>query len=131
MGIEIGENSNIQDNSVLHTTNDSRFSPGGRKLVIGNDITIGHACIIHACTIEDLCLVGMGSTLLDACIVHTGAMIGANSLVPLNKELEGGFLWVGNPVKKVRKLKDSEKEFLKFSAESYAKLKQRHIASQS
>ena len=126
--IRIGERTNVQDNSVLHTTDDNEFAPGGYPLTIGDDVTIGHSCTIHACTIEDLCLIGMGATVLDGSIVRTGAMVGANSLVPPGKDLEGGFLWIGSPVKKARELSKREKAFLKFSAETYVELMQRHRA---
>lgn len=128
MDIQIGKRTNIQDNSVLHTTSDSEYSVGGHNLVIGDEVTVGHGCIIHACTLQSLCLVGMGSTLLDGCVVETGVLIGAQSLVPPNKVLEGGYLWLGNPVKRVRELKEAEKEFLKFSAQNYCALKNRYPA---
>lgn len=125
--IKIGKRTNIQDNSALHTTEDTDFAPDGFALTVGNDVTVGHGCIIHACTIEDLCLIGMGSVVLDGAVVLSGAMVGAGSLVPPGKILEGGFLWIGSPVKKARELSDKEKLFLSFSAESYIELKQRHM----
>ena len=126
MDVKIGQRTNVQDNSVLHTTSDSHFVPGGNRLIIGDDVTIGHGCVIHACTIENLCLIGMGSVLLDKCRVCQGAMVGANSLVPPNKELDGGYLWVGSPVKKARELNTAEKEFLQFSADNYVALMKRY-----
>jgi len=125
--ISIGERSNIQDGSVLHVTHDSEFAPGGFNLTIGNDITVGHNVVLHACTIEDLCLIGMGSIVLDGSIVQSGAMVGAGSLVPPNKVLEGGFMWLGSPVRKARELTDREKAFLRYSAEHYVNLKNRHF----
>jgi len=124
--IVIGERTNIQDGCVLHVTHDSEFAPGGFKLTIGNDITVGHKVILHACTIEDLCLIGMGSVVLDGAVVESGAMIGAGSLVPPNKVLQGGYMWLGSPVKRARELTDKEKNFLKYSARHYVKLKNRH-----
>ena len=127
--IRIGERTNIQDGSILHVTHDGEFSPGGNKLTIGNDVTVGHNAIVHACTVEDSCLIGMGSVLLDGCIVRAGAMVGAGSLVPPKKELDGGYLWLGSPVKKARELNEKEKAFLKYSAEHYVDLKNRHMRS--
>ncbi|MDT8282386.1 MAG: gamma carbonic anhydrase family protein [Gammaproteobacteria bacterium] len=124
--IRIGQRSNIQDGSVLHVTHDSEYAPGGARLTVGNDVTVGHNVILHACTVEDLCLIGMGSVVLDGAIVQSGAMVGAGSLVPPNKILEGGYLWLGSPVKKVRPLTDKEAAFLSYSAEHYVKLKNRH-----
>lgn len=124
--IVIGKRTNIQDGSVLHVTHDSEYAPGGSKLTVGDDVTVGHNVILHACTIENLCLVGMGSTVLDGAVVESGAMIGANSLVPPNKVLEGGYMWLGSPVKKVRQLTEKEKAFLDYSAAHYVALKNRH-----
>ncbi len=124
--ITIGVRTNIQDGSVLHVTHDSEFAPGGFKLTVGDDVTVGHNVILHACTIEDLCLIGMGSVVLDGAVVQSGAMVGAGSLVPPNKLLEGGYMWLGSPVKKARELTDKEKAFLKYSAQHYVKLKNRH-----
>ena len=124
--IEVGERTNIQDGSVLHVTHDSEFAEGGLPLLVGSDVTVGHKVILHACTIEDLCLIGMGSVVLDGALVRSGAMIGAGSLVPPNKDLEGGYLYVGSPVKRVRELSEKERRFLKYSAEHYARLKDRH-----
>lgn len=124
--ITVGARTNIQDGSVLHVTHDSEFAPGGFKLTVGDDVTVGHNVILHACTIEDLCLIGMGSVVLDGAVVQSGAMVGAGSLVPPNKLLEGGYMWLGSPVKKTRELTDREKAFLKYSAQHYVKLKNRH-----
>jgi carbonic anhydrase/acetyltransferase-like protein (isoleucine patch superfamily) len=124
--ISIGARSNIQDGSILHVTHDSEYAPGGNKLTVGDDVTVGHNVVLHACTIEDLCLIGMGSIVLDGAVVQSGAMVGAGSLVPPNKVLEGGYMWLGSPVKKVRELTDKEKAFLEYSARHYVKLKNRH-----
>ena len=127
--IVIGERTNIQDGCILHVTHDSEYAPGGFKLKVGNEVTVGHNVILHACTVEDLCLIGMGSVVLDGAVVESGAMIGAASLVPPNKVIQGGYMWLGSPVKRVRELTDKEKNFLKYSAKHYVKLKNRHSAS--
>lgn len=124
--IVIGARSNIQDGSVLHVTHDSEFAPGGFSLTVGDDVTVGHNVVLHACTIEDRCLIGMGSVVLDGAVVQSGAMVGAGSLVPPNKILEGGYMWLGSPVKKVRELTEKEKTFLGYSANHYVTLKNRH-----
>lgn len=124
--IRIGERTNIQDGSILHVTHDSEFAPGGFSLTVGNDVTVGHNVVLHACAVEDLCLIGMGSVLLDGSVVQSGAQVGAGSLVPPNKVLEGGYLWLGSPVRKIRELTDKEKAFLGYSAGQYVKLKNRH-----
>jgi carbonic anhydrase/acetyltransferase-like protein (isoleucine patch superfamily) len=124
--ISIGARTNIQDGSILHVTHDSEYAPGGFALTVGDDVTVGHNVVLHACTVEDLCLIGMGSVVLDGATVQSGAMVGAGSLVPPNKVLAGGYMWLGSPVKRVRELTDKEKSFLKYSAQQYVKLKNRH-----
>jgi carbonic anhydrase/acetyltransferase-like protein (isoleucine patch superfamily) len=124
--ITIGKRTNIQDGSILHVTHDSEYAPGGFKLTVGDDVTVGHNVVLHACTVEDLCLIGMGSVVLDGSVVQSGAMVGAGSLVPPDKVLEGGYMWLGSPVKRVRELTDKEKSFLKYSAKKYVELKKRH-----
>ena len=82
--------------------------------------------MLHACTVEDLCLIGMGSVILDGSVIQSGAQVGAGSLVPPNKILEGGYLWLGRPVKQVRVLSAKEKAFFTYSAKNYVELKNRH-----
>ena len=127
MTITIGSRTNIQDGSVLHIVNQSSYVPDGYHLTIGNEVTVGHRCILHACTIEDTALIGMGSTVLDGAVVCSEAMIGANSLVPPGKIIEGGYLWLGSPIKKIRKLSAMDKEFLVYSAEMYVSLKNEYM----
>jgi carbonic anhydrase/acetyltransferase-like protein (isoleucine patch superfamily) len=124
--VTIGERTNIQDSSILHVTHDGPYSPGGASLLIGNDVTVGHGVTLHACTLEDNCLIGIGSIVLDGAVIGKNAMLGAGSLVPGGKVLEGGYLWMGRPAKKVRELTIKEIEYLSYSAEHYVKVKQMH-----
>lgn len=124
--IEIGARSNIQDGSVLHVTHDSAYQPGGQALIVGDGVTVGHHALLHACTVEDECLIGMGSIVLDGALIRSGAMLGAGALVPPGKELEGGYLWVGQPAKCARALTDREREYIRYSAAHYVTLKDRH-----
>jgi len=124
--IQIGNNTNIQDNSVLHVTHDGPYNPGGFSLKIGNNVTVGHRVILHGCQIGDSCLIGMGATIMDGVIVESHSLIGAGSLVTPNKQLQSGYLWMGSPVRKVRKLTDEEIESIEYSALNYVKLKNRH-----
>jgi len=124
--IEIGERTNIQDGCVLHVTHDSEFAEGGMPLRIGDNVTVGHKAVLHACTIEDRCLIGMGAIVLDGAVVRSGAIVGAGALVPPNKDLQGGYLYVGAPVRQARELTGKEKRFLNYSAEHYVRLKDRH-----
>ncbi|MGD8514039.1 MAG: gamma carbonic anhydrase family protein [Granulosicoccaceae bacterium] len=126
--ITIGMRSNIQDGSVLHVTHDSEYAPGGYALSIGDDVTIGHKVILHACTIGNRCLVGMGSTVLDGVVFEDEVMLGAHSLVSPGKVLESGYLYLGAPARKARALTDRERAFLRYSATHYVELKNRYCA---
>ena len=120
--VVIGARSNIQDGSVLHVTHHSEHNPAGNPLVIGEDVTVGHKAMLHGCTIGNRVLVGMGSILLDGAVIEDDVMIGAGSLVPPNKRLESGYLYVGSPIKQVRKLTEKELAFLPYSAQNYVKV---------
>jgi len=124
--ITIGACSNIQDGSVLHVTHDSEYSPGGFALSIGESVTVGHKVILHACTIGNHCLVGMGSTVLDGAVLEDKVMLGANSLVSPGKRLETGYLYLGSPAKQARPLTDKEIAWLDYSAKHYVELKNRY-----
>ncbi|MCG7961358.1 MAG: gamma carbonic anhydrase family protein [Candidatus Thiodiazotropha taylori] len=124
--IEIGARTNIQDGSVMHVSHDSYYLPGGRSLVIGEGVTVGHRVLLHGCEIADDCFIGMGSTILDGAVLQQGAMLGAGSLVPQGRTLEGGYLWLGRPAKRVRVLTAKEREIIAYTAEHYVKLAQRH-----
>ena len=126
--IHVGARTNIQDGTILHVSHDSEFAPGGFPLHIGTDITVGHQAILHGCTVEDRCLIGMAATVMDGAVVRSGAIVGAGSLVPPGRELEGGYLWVGSPARKVRALRPEEEGFLAYSAVHYVELKNRHRA---
>ena len=101
--ITIGDRTSIQDGSVLHVNHDADYNPGGDPLSVGSDVTVGHKVMLHGCTIEDRCLIGMSSTILDKVVIESNTMIGAGSLVSPGKVLEGGYLYVGAPARQVRK----------------------------
>ena len=90
--IRIGERTSIQDGAILHVTHAGQHAPGGFPLMVGNDVTVGHRVILHGCTVGDLCLIGMGSTIMDGAVIGPRTIIGAGSLVPEGKKLEGGHL---------------------------------------
>jgi len=128
--IRIGECSNIQDHSVLHVSHaGSPYNHEGNALVLGDRITVGHRVTLHGCTVHDDCLIGMGATVMDGAIIHSDTIIGAGSLVAPGKELEGGYLWLGAPARRVRALSDEEKESIRYSAQHYQRLKNRHLKS--
>ena len=120
--IAIGEATNIQDNSVLHVSHKTPANPAGRPLVIGARVTVGHTVILHACTIGDECLIGMGSIILDRAVVQKHVLLGAGSLVPEGKVLESGYLYLGRPAKLVRALTEAEIAYFRYSAEHYVAL---------
>lgn len=125
--ISIGAGTNVQDGSVLHVTQDNEFNPGGFALNIGSMVTIGHRVTLHACTVEDLVLVGMGSTIMDGAVVRAQTMVGAGSLVSPGKVLESGYLYLGIPARQARRLTDKEIAWLEASAHHYIELKDRYL----
>lgn len=114
--ITVGERSNIQDNSVLHVDNN-------HSLNIGRQVTVGHACILHGCTVEDGVLVGMGSIVLDDAILEAGCMLGAGSLVTVGTVIPAGTLAFGRPARVVRALTEQEKQDNLHRAQEYVDLK--------
>lgn len=121
--IRIGARTSIQDGSILHITHAGPFNPEGFPLIVGDDVTVGHAVTLHGCTIGDRVLVGIGSRLLDGAIVEDDVVIAAGTLVPPGKRLKSGYLYMGSPCKQVRPLKDSERQFFTYSANNYVQLK--------
>lgn len=125
--ISIGDDTNVQDGSVLHVTHYGKFTNRGYPLRIGKGVTIGHRAVVHACTIGDYCLIGMGAIIMDGATVEDYVMLGAGSLVPAGKKLDSGHLYVGSPAKLVRPLSDEEKEFLVYSSQHYVQLKNKYL----
>jgi len=124
--VSIGERTNIQDGTICHVSHDGPYSPGGACLTVGNDVTVGHSVVLHACTLEDHCLIGIGSVVLDKAIVRKHVILGAGSLVPGGKELQSGYLYMGRPAKQIRALTEQEIESLDYSAQHYVKVKDMH-----
>ncbi len=110
--IEVGHHSNIQDNAVVHLADDF-------PCLIGNWVTVGHSAIVHACTVEDECLVGMGATILDGAVIGAQSLIGANALVTAGTRIPPGSLVVGAPATVKRALTTEERSKLKHWAEKY------------
>ena len=118
--IIIGDRSNIQDLTMIHTS--GSVSP----CVVGNDVTVGHRVILHSCEIQDRCLVGMGSIIMDQAVLEEGCFLAAGSLVTERKVLCSGYLYGGSPAREMRILKDEEKAFLKHSADHYVDVAENH-----
>ena len=128
--IRIGARSNLQDGAIIHVTHDGPYTPGGFPTIIGDDVTIGHGAVIHACTIEDYCLIGMHATVLDGAVVKKHGFVGAGTVIPPGKVVGEGELWVGNPARKVRVLSDAQIEQLHYSADHYVRMKDDYLAAQ-
>lgn len=111
--IRIGARTNIQDNTTVHVTE------GKAPCIIGNDVTVGHNAIVHACTVEDLALIGMGAIILDQAVIGTMSIVGAGALVTQGKIFPPRSLIIGSPAKAVRMLTDQEVEGLRESAQHY------------
>jgi len=114
--IRIGSRTNIQDGTVIHVTRKT----GPTK--IGNNVTIGHSVLIHACTIEDDSFIGMHSTIMDNAVVRSKGMVAAGAIVTPKKEIPTGEIWAGNPARFLRKMRQEETDFIAISAQNYVEL---------
>lgn len=117
--ITIGENTNIQDGSVVHTGYNESTQ-------IGNNVTVGHKALVHGCKIGDNTLIGMGAIVLDGAEVGEFTLLGAGSLVPPGKKIPSGVLAMGSPAKVIRELSDDEKESLIKSSKNYVETAKKH-----
>jgi len=127
--IVIGARTNIQDGAVLHVTHDGRYTPGGVPLLIGDDVTVGHLAMLHACSIGHRVLVGMHATVLDRAILEDEILLAAGSVVAPGKRLEAGFLYRGSPAIRARALTSDELGMLRYSAEHYVRIKNDYLGT--
>lgn len=125
--VTIGENTNVQDGSVLHVTHAGNYTAQGQPLTIGKGVTIGHRAVVHACVVGDYCLLGMGAIIMDAAVLEDYVMLGAGTLVPPGKKLLSGYLYMGVPAKQIRILTEDERGFLEYSSTQYVKLKDEYL----
>ena len=125
--IRIGARTNVQDGTIIHVSHHSPYNRAGYPTLIGEDVTIGHGTIIHACTIEDLALIGMGACILDGATVKKHGFVGAGAVVGPGKVVGEAELWLGNPARFARKLSDKEIESLLYSAQHYVRLKDKYL----
>jgi gamma-carbonic anhydrase len=116
--VKVGRNTNVQDNSVLHVTPDF-------PCIVGDNVTIGHRCVVHACTIGNDVRIGIGAVVLTGAIVEDGAQVGAGALVPPGKVVKAGWLVMGVPAKPVREMGPDEIADIKRNAREYVELWQR------
>lgn len=118
--IRIGARTNIQDGTVIHV------ATHGQGTYIGNDITVGHMAVLHACTIEDWAFVGMKACIMDGAVVESWGMVAAGALLTPGKKVPSGQLWAGSPAKFLRNVTDAEKDMFRWSAEHYVELAHAH-----
>lgn len=119
--IRVGVRTNIQDLSLVHVTHN------GHPTLIGDDVTIGHSVIVHACTIGHHVLVGMGSTLMDGAEIGDFVIIGAGSLITQGKKIPSGVKVFGRPAKIVAELTEAEREAIRFSSRHYVALSKTYL----
>ncbi|MFZ5781326.1 MAG: gamma carbonic anhydrase family protein [Pseudomonadota bacterium] len=115
-GIRVGENSNLQDGTVVHV------AARGLMTVVGRNVTVGHMALLHACEVQDGAFIGMHSTVLDGAVVETEAMVAAGALVPPRKIVRRGELWAGNPAQKLRDLGEKDYDMFRRVAAGYVEL---------
>ena len=120
--ITIGENSNVQDNAVLHT------GPG-LDVTIGRGVSIGHGAIVHGCTVGDNCLIGMHATILNGAVIGVGSLVAAGALVTENAVIPAGSLVVGVPGKVVRTVSEKQKASIAANGEEYRQLAEVHAGA--
>ena len=128
--IKIGDRTNIQDLSMVHVTHYKKEDRSdGHPTIIGNDVTVGHRVMLHGCTIEDACLIGMSATILDGAVIGKESIVGAGSLVTKNKRFPPRSLIMGSPAKVVRELTQEEVTELYASAKRYVAFKNNYTNS--
>lgn len=115
-GIRVGENSNLQDGTIVHV------AARGLMTTVGKNVTVGHMVLLHACEVQDGAFVGMHSTVLDGAVIESEAMVAAGALVAPGKVVRRGELWAGNPARKLRDLTEKDYEEFKRVATGYVKL---------
>ena len=120
--IRIGDRVNIQDSTIVHVDNRQRSTEYTGETVIGDDVTIGHKCLIHACDIGDRCFIGMSATVMSNARMEAGSMLAAGALLTERKIIKTGELWAGVPAKFIRMLSNEEVAHLLVSADNYVKL---------
>ncbi|MFT5138416.1 MAG: carbonic anhydrase/acetyltransferase-like protein (isoleucine patch superfamily) [Lysobacterales bacterium] len=128
--IRIGQRSSVQDGSVLHVTHAGPYNSDGFPLIIGDDVTIGHKAMLHGCTIGNRILIGMSAIIMDGAVVNDDVVIGAGTLVPPGKVLESGFLYVGSPVRQVRRLSEKELSYFAYASKRYVDLGHEYLDAQ-
>jgi carbonic anhydrase/acetyltransferase-like protein (isoleucine patch superfamily) len=132
--IKIGNNTNIQDGTTIHVTRPNHIANktgnDGGPVTIGNNVTVGHNCIIHASILEDNTFIGMGSVVMDLATVEKNSMLAAGSVLTPGKVVKSGELWGGVPAKKLRMLTQQEIDYIQTSANNYSELAKEYMSAE-
>lgn len=124
--LSVGKNSNIQDNTVVHGTRpnhvQNKTGKEGACVTIGDNVTIGHSAVIHACTIKDNSFIGMKAVVMDLAVVEEFGMLAAGAVLTPGKVIKSGQIWAGSPAKYFRDLSQEEKDYMLISANNYSEL---------
>ncbi len=122
--IRIGKRTNIQDLTMIHCAEQ------GQGTYIGDDITVGHSAVLHACTIEDNAFIGIQACVMDDCLIETGAMVAAGALVTPGNIVKSGEVWAGKPAKKLRDINEKDLEFFAINRARYQRLANEYLDEQ-
>lgn len=122
--IRIGNGTNIQDLSMIHC------AENGQGTYLGDNITVGHSAVLHACTIENNAFIGIQACVMDDCLIEQGAMVAAGALVTPGKTVKANEVWAGRPAKKLRDINDKDLEFFTLNRERYQRLASLYLLEQ-
>jgi carbonic anhydrase/acetyltransferase-like protein (isoleucine patch superfamily) len=120
--IRIGDEVSLQDNTVIHVTS------GRHPTIVGDRVTVGHSVVLHGCTVESSCIIGMGAVVMDEAHVGARSIVGAGALVTPGTKIEPGYLVLGSPARPKRKLTEAELAWVESSADHYVELAARYLA---
>ena len=123
--VKIGKNTNIQDNAVIHVSTD------GQGCYIGDNVTVGHMAMLHACTIEASAFIGLQACVMDDAVVESGAMVAAGALVTPGKRVPTGQLWGGSPARFIRDIRTKEAEYIVLNSSRYTELANTYLTAKS
>ena len=123
--IRIGKRTNIQDLTMIHC------AELGQGTYLGDDITVGHSAVLHACNVEDNAFIGIQACVMDDCIVEKGAMVAAGALVTPGKIVKAGEVWAGSPAKKLRDINEKDLAFFEINRQRYVRLAQEYMTEQT
>jgi len=130
--IHIGRFSNIQDNTTVHADSGRGSGlPEGLPTIVGEYVTVGHNCVLHACTIKDYCLIGMGAIIMNGAVIGENSLVAAGSLIPERKVYPPNSLILGSPAKVVRELTEQEIASIRSSAARYIERSQKYLAKEN